>query len=366
MSALGSTDLQNSATARLASQSDQPEGRSVLLPFCGKLNVDKKLKLSRENFKQSIEEFYRDKDKSPLSQLRTIPPFPTTHMLAHFASKAYRVYKKLETDAQYETRLELPDGWKLLTTASNFRRKNGYFGAAYWHPEHQQVVIAHRGTDLTNVGALWTDVAGVVFKHHVPQMGSASTFAHKVVEVLRDVKREYGVSFQLFFTGHSLGGWMAQVTTFITKYLKREENFFLTSNNDSDCYHSHTVVFDSPGCKNMLLQMRDTFDVRLEGRSIDIEHLDITSYLSAPNRINTCHKHVGTVYRIFTDLSDVGWWGKHTALYNTATHSVQKIVEAFDPETGQVREDEQGKLKVQVVIDWPVSTGLKRSEEYKR
>jgi hypothetical protein len=116
----------------------------------------------------------------------------------------------------------------------------------------------------------------------------------------------------------------------------------------------------------MLSKMADTLDVRMKGRSIDIEHLDITSYLSAPNRINTCNAHVGTVYRIFVDLSDMGWWEKHTALYNLATHSMDRIVEAFDPETGQVRKDEHGTLKVQVVIDWPLSAGLSRSEEYKR
>jgi hypothetical protein len=115
-------------------------------------------------------------------------------------------------------------------------------------------------------------------------MESAGTFAHKVVEVLQKVKCMKGVSFQLFFTGHYLGGWLAHVTTFTTVYLKTERNIFLKSNNDQYCFHPHTVVFDSPSCKNMMLQMRDKFDVRLDGRSIDIEHLDITSYLSAPNR----------------------------------------------------------------------------------
>jgi len=57
----------------------------------------------------------------------------------------------------------------------------------------------------------------------------------------------------------------------------------------------------------MLSQMADELDVLYDVRSIDIEHLDITSYLSAPNRINTCNKHVGMVCRIFPDLSDMGW-----------------------------------------------------------
>ena len=97
-----------------------------------------------------------------------------------------------------------PNGWKLLTTASHFGIKKGYFGIAYWHPEHQQVVIAHRGTDFKNVGALLTDVKGVLFNNYVNHMSSASTFANKVVAVLREIEQEK-VTFELFFTGHSLG-----------------------------------------------------------------------------------------------------------------------------------------------------------------
>jgi len=158
---------------------------------------------------------------------------------------------------------------------------------------------------------------------------------------------------------------LAQITTFTTEYLKREGNIFLKNNNERYCYHPHTVVFNSPGCKYMLSQMKDTFDVRLDGHSITLKQLDITSYLTAPNRINTCNKHVGTVYRIFTDLSDMGWWAKHTALYNLATHSLWKVIQAFDPETGRVRKDEQGKLKIQVVVDWPVTAGFLNEKEYK-
>jgi hypothetical protein len=79
-------------------------------------------------------------------------------------------YKTGETDAEYETRLALAECWKLLTTASNSRWNNGYFGAVCWHLEHQQVVIAHRGTRPTKLGSLWTDLFGMVFENHVPQM----------------------------------------------------------------------------------------------------------------------------------------------------------------------------------------------------
>ena len=132
MSELGSAELQNSGRERLAAQTDQPAGPNSLPPFCGKLSVDEELKLSNDNFKLLIEKFFNT-NTTPLSQLTATPAFPTPNVLAQFASKAYTDYKKREKDAQYETRLELPDGWKLLTTASNSRKTNGYFGAAYVH-----------------------------------------------------------------------------------------------------------------------------------------------------------------------------------------------------------------------------------------
>jgi len=109
MSALGSADLQNSAGKNLALQSDQPDVQSVLRPFSGELRVEEKLILSRENFIQSIENFFKHKNITPLSQLTETPAFPTPHVLAQFASKAYTDYKTGETDAQYERRLALPE-----------------------------------------------------------------------------------------------------------------------------------------------------------------------------------------------------------------------------------------------------------------
>jgi hypothetical protein len=54
MSASGSADLQNSTTARFASQTDQPAEPIVLPAFPDKLIADEKLKLTNENFRQLI------------------------------------------------------------------------------------------------------------------------------------------------------------------------------------------------------------------------------------------------------------------------------------------------------------------------
>jgi hypothetical protein len=132
---------------------------------------------------------------------------------------AYRDWKRGEPKP--------PGGWQLLTTTSNCGLKNSYFGTAYWHPEHQQVVISHRGTDIKNVGAVVIDVKGVSSNNYVQQMSSASTFANKVVAVLQEIEEGKKVSFEIFFPGHSLGGWLAQIPAFTTEYLEVKGGTFL-------------------------------------------------------------------------------------------------------------------------------------------
>jgi hypothetical protein len=116
-----SDDLQNSEGNILVSQNYQPSRGGVVLPFSGKLGVDTVLELTQENFKQTIYNAFKHKHPTPLSQLTATPPFPTPHVLAQFAYKSYTDYNKQDTDAEYETRLALPDGWRLLTTESNSR-----------------------------------------------------------------------------------------------------------------------------------------------------------------------------------------------------------------------------------------------------
>jgi len=68
-------------------------------------------------------------------------------------------------------------------------------------------VIVHRGTDIKNIGALVTDVKGVLFNSYVSQMSSASTFANKVVAVLQEIEQEKKVCFELFFYRSLLRGF---------------------------------------------------------------------------------------------------------------------------------------------------------------
>ena len=64
---------------------------STVLPrFSGTLSVDTELKLSHDDFKQSIEEFYGNKYLCTINELKETPAYPTPHVLAQFTSMAYR------------------------------------------------------------------------------------------------------------------------------------------------------------------------------------------------------------------------------------------------------------------------------------
>jgi len=104
---------------------------------------------------------------------------------------------------------------------------------------------------------VWTDLLGFVLNKFEKQMNSASTFAEKVYSAitLRSIRLNLNQHFQLFFTGHSLGAWLAQITTITTKYLRFYNNMEKSStfqNYQEEEYNAHTVVFDSSGCKETL------------------------------------------------------------------------------------------------------------------
>ena len=139
-------------------------------------------------------------------------------------------------------------------TASNFGMKNGYFRTAYWHLEHQQVVIAHWGTDIKNFGAIVTDVKGVLFNNYLNQTSSGKIFANKVVAVLQEIDQKNTVDIELFFTGYSLGGWLAQITAFTTEYLEVKGSTFLKKlKKEKDWTLARSIVQDSHDIRDIIL-----------------------------------------------------------------------------------------------------------------
>jgi len=88
----------------------KPAPSTVLLPFSDNLRVDKELNWSNEYFRKSIEKLHESKELSAIDQLKAKPNYPTPHVLAQIAKKAYADNQLAEPTP--------PAGWQLLTTVS--------------------------------------------------------------------------------------------------------------------------------------------------------------------------------------------------------------------------------------------------------
>lgn len=166
------------------------QNRSLQIP--DSLDVDDNLQLSHDDLIGLIQQKIILKKLSKSEKLKSVKEFPSTGILALLS---WKVYESLE-------KVVLPDQWTLLTVGFNKDLSNGYYGAAFINLEDNRVIVAHRGTEVNNVGALVVDIAGIVFNNCGGQMSAACTFANKIVQALKAVEEKEDIHFELFFTGH--------------------------------------------------------------------------------------------------------------------------------------------------------------------
>ncbi|MEL6152849.1 MAG: Mbeg1-like protein, partial [Bacteroidota bacterium] len=137
----------------------------------------------------------------------------------------------------------------------------GYRGALYVHEKKKQLVLAHRGTELKNFSSIKTDARSIAQNI----IGGQERILPVLLEGALSTAQQK--QYSLTVTGHSLGGWLAQITAFIAKEQYPEA-------------HVKAITFDSPGARPMLEQI----NARINPTPLDM--LDITNYLSSPNLIN--------------------------------------------------------------------------------
>ncbi len=223
-----------------------------------------------------------------------------------------------------------------------------YYSASYNNDEDGQLVLAHRGTTFVwqdlpaKDSPLKTDLKGILSNNIVAQQVAAYDMTKEVAAYAK----EHGYNFSI--TGHSLGAWLAELSLYFSIYDFKQP--------------AKAVTFDSPGSIVMEDLAPNVFNRTSER---EIKDLDITTYLSAPNFVNTCKKHVGKVYRIYPDtkkpqnVEKMLAIGKKFGLDTTKTknlleplwtnfgHSLDMQLDVFDPETGKPTKYDQ-------VSNWPV------------
>jgi len=156
--------------------------------------------------------------KAAIEEVGTcIPPMAE---LAYFAASVYydeghaTTIKNLsEEDGEIKP---ISEDWILLSTAyagpPGISLINGYYGATYFNIRTKVLVVAHRGTHLLNPGSVLTDIIGVISSFYAPQTRSAFKYTQEMVDTFGPC------STAVYVSGHSLGGWLSQTSTFFYQF----------------------------------------------------------------------------------------------------------------------------------------------------
>lgn len=253
-------------------------------------------------------------------------------------------------------------GWEVDKVFSS-NEADKYYSAVYINKQTGQVVLAHRGTDFTQIlsdlpqpdCSLKTDLAGVLGGKIVPQIIKA----HEATKYATDHAKSK--AYNLSITGHSLGAWLAELSIYFC-------------HRDFEYHKAKTVTFDSPGS---VIHMKNfASNIINPETEFNIKDLDITTYLSAPNFVNSCNQHVGKVYRlspqidiaeivtnIMNKLKNIPILGSNidndSPLYKGFAsifgHSLTPLIAEFNPKTGKPTNYEK-------VLDWPVIRYIPREQ----
>uniref|UniRef100_A0AC35GW03 Fungal lipase-like domain-containing protein n=1 Tax=Panagrolaimus sp. PS1159 TaxID=55785 RepID=A0AC35GW03_9BILA len=227
--------------------------------------------------------------------------------------------------------------WQLGTRVAD----KGFKCTSFLNRPAKQLVIVHRGTELKNMPQIATDIR-IATNRITPEIIAKADW-HTLQSLLNNTlkfnektrifeRNEYSVT----ITGHSLGGWLAQLCTLLYKHPKFfpvgprgtiyfENNAFLDMNRS---YNLHCVAFDSPGANAILTKLKDEPGWLNGGpRDVEIalEELDITVYLANKNLVNTCGKHMKCVKKIDVMTNASRW----TKLNPFASHSMEGILAYF-------------------------------------
>ena len=202
-----------------------------------------------------------------------------------------------------------------------FAPTDGYKAVLYTHTKKKKMVLAYKGLQYRYFRDIKLALM-TFFKNDSKELPFIFEFVKRAIG-------ETTCGYTLSFTGHSLGGFLAQISTFLAS------KDYLT--HSSVHRHFKGFTFDAPGSRDIL----ETIDNRY--KPTDIDCLDITNYLCSPNIFNACNRHVGSNYRVvFESFSDMSLWD-----YTLNSHAIDHFVEAFDRQTHRVR-------KCACVLDWPL------------
>lgn len=199
----------------------------------------------------------------------------------------------------------LPIGWTKVTDSvledigtviSGTLESFGFFARAYKNNALNSVVVSFRGTnDIADL--LFADVR-LAFSTSIP---SQYTYLKQFIDRLDNLN--ITLNKHLSFTGHSLGGFLAQLA--------------------SATYNKPAVIFESPAAKNIINNNDFAY------KSSDLSN-KIKGYNAAPNLINTAGgEHFEEISRLYPeyDFSPL-------SIFTLQQHSMIHLLEQYNSEGG--------------------------------
>ena len=199
--------------------------------------------------------------------------------------------------------------------------RHGYRASLWVHHARRQLVLAHRGSKN---GDSWVTDAESIRNLTVGHFVEQATYLLKH-ETIQRLKEE---GYRFSATGHSLGGFLAQLSVYWSQRSEFKETYYPEMS---------AVVFDSPGAVDFLETLQS--NAHREKERVKIEHLNIQNFCAMPTIISTYGTPTGTTWHLSADLS-------HVTLDSINAHRLEHILAGFNSETGQPH-------VFRLMRDWP-------------
>ncbi len=230
--------------------------------------------------------------------------FPNDHihclLSLHCNETDFKNYK--ESDSLFDKeafKLLKKQEWKVKEVF----QERGYKSVIYINKQTKHIVLAFQGFKLEIRDFFLQDslIGSTVYsmianKDIAPQTIYSYIHTQSAVDFCKKGGDKKEVNYSLSFTGHGFGAWLAEQAI----YFSIKEFSFDGFGFDN----VKAVTFDSPGSYNYLEILNNTNIISNETK-FELTDLNIVTYLSAPNFMNTCNKHVGKVFRIFTHTDHI-------------------------------------------------------------
>lgn len=168
--------------------------------------------------------------------------------------------------------------------------EKGYKSVVYINQKAKNIVLAFQGIKLEIKDLFLENNFETIGYSMISSLDIApqTVFSYIHIQTAVDLCKK-DLNYSLSFTGHGFGAWLAEQAI----YFSMKEfsfNYFGFDNIKA-------VTFDSPGSYNYL-EILNSSNIYNNETKFDLSDLNIVTYLSAPNFMNSCNKHVGKAYRI--------------------------------------------------------------------